>query len=85
MLKGAHYDRKDIEKVLISKEEILAKAAELGKQLTEEYQGKNPLVVGILKGAVPFMADLTREINTYLELDFMDVSSTATRQFLQAK
>ena len=58
---------KDIEKVLISKEEILAKAAELGKQLTEEYQGKNPLVVGILKGAVPFM--------TYLELDFMDVSS----------
>ena len=74
MLKGAHYDRKDIEKVLISKEEILAKSAELGKQLTEEYQGKNPLV-GILKGAVPFMADLTREINTYLELDFMDVSS----------
>ena len=66
---------KDIEKVLISKEEILAKSAELGKQLTEEYQGKNPLVVGILKGAVPFMADLTREINTYLELDFMDVSS----------
>lgn len=44
---------KDIEKVLISKEEILAKSAELGKQLTEEYQGKNPLVVGILKGAVP--------------------------------
>ncbi|WP_457923157.1 hypoxanthine phosphoribosyltransferase [Enterococcus faecalis] len=66
---------KDIEKVLISNEEILAKSAELGKQLTEEYQGKNPLVVGILKGAVPFMADLTREINTYLELDFMDVSS----------
>ncbi|MGC3722496.1 hypoxanthine phosphoribosyltransferase, partial [Enterococcus faecalis] len=45
---------KEIEKVLISKEEILAKSAELGKQLTEENQGKNPLVVGILKGAVPF-------------------------------
>lgn len=76
---------KDIEKVLISKEEILAKSAELGKQLTEEYQGKNPLVVGILKGAVPFMADLTREINTYLELDLWMYLATATRQFLQAK
>lgn len=59
---------KDIEKVLISKEEILAKAAELGKQLTEEYQGKNPLVVGILKGAVPFMADLTREILSLIHI-----------------
>ena len=72
---------KDIEKVLISKEEILAKSAELGKQLTEEYQGKNPLVVGILKGAVPFMADLTREMNWTLWMYL----ATATRQFLQAK
>ena len=76
---------KDIEKVLISKEEIFAKSAELGKQLTEKYQGKNPLVVGILKGAVPFMADLTREINTYLELTLWMYLATATRQFLQAK
>ncbi|MGX7352904.1 hypoxanthine-guanine phosphoribosyltransferase [Enterococcus canis] len=66
---------KDIQEVLITKEEILAKSAELGKQLTEDYAGKNPLVIGILKGAVPFMADIVREIDTYLEMDFMDVSS----------
>lgn len=66
---------KDIERVLIDRAEIQQRCAELGKQLTEDYTGKNPLVVGILKGAVPFMADIVREIDTYLELDFMDVSS----------
>ncbi|EOH91277.1 hypoxanthine phosphoribosyltransferase [Enterococcus pallens] len=66
---------KDIERVLIDRAEIQQRCAELGKQLTEDYTDKNPLVVGILKGAVPFMADIVREIDTYLELDFMDVSS----------
>jgi hypoxanthine phosphoribosyltransferase/bifunctional protein TilS/HprT len=47
----------------------------LGKELTAEYADKNPLVVGVLKGAVPFMADIVREMDCYLELDFMDVSS----------
>ncbi len=45
------------------------------QELTEIYQNTNPLVVGVLKGAVPFMADIVRSIDTYLELDFMDVSS----------
>ncbi|WP_159722319.1 hypoxanthine phosphoribosyltransferase [Enterococcus sp. CSURQ0835] len=66
---------KDIEKVLITREEIQKRSAELGAELTKEYADKNPLVVGILKGAIPFMADIVREIDTYLELDFMDVSS----------
>lgn len=66
---------KDIEKVLVTREEIQKRSAELGKQIAEDYADKNPLVVGILKGAVPFMADIVREIDTYLELDFMDVSS----------
>ncbi|MGM9903861.1 hypoxanthine-guanine phosphoribosyltransferase [Enterococcus sp. 10A9_DIV0425] len=66
---------KDIEKVLITQEEIQVRCKELGKELTEIYQDKNPLVVGVLKGAVPFMADIIRSIDTYLELDFMDVSS----------
>ncbi|MBE8863420.1 hypoxanthine phosphoribosyltransferase, partial [Enterococcus faecium] len=48
---------------------------ELGKELTETYKDSNPLVVGVLKGAVPFMADIIRSIDAYLELDFMDVSS----------
>lgn len=66
---------KDIERILISQEEIQVRCKELGKELTEIYQNSNPLVVGVLKGAVPFMADIVRSIDTYLELDFMDVSS----------
>ena len=66
---------KDIERILISQEEIQVRCKELGKELTEIYQNTNPLVVGVLKGAVPFMADIVRSIDTYLELEFMDVSS----------
>lgn len=65
----------DIEKILISEEEIQAKVKELGAVLTEEYKDKFPLAIGVLKGAMPFMADLLKNINTYLEMDFMDVSS----------
>ena len=65
----------DIEKVLISEEEIKEKVKELGVILTEEYKNKFPLAIGVLKGAMPFMADLIKHINTYLEIDFMDVSS----------
>ncbi|MHC9001822.1 hypoxanthine phosphoribosyltransferase [Enterococcus bulliens] len=74
-MKGDLYARKDIEKVLVTKEQIRTRCEELGKVLTEEYKDKNPLVVGVLKGAVPFMADIVREMDCYLELDFMDVSS----------
>lgn len=56
---------KDIEKILITREQIQMRCAELGKQLTEEYQDKTPLVVGVLKGAVPFMADIVREMDCY--------------------
>lgn len=66
---------KDIEKILVTREDIQKRSTELGAELTKEYADKNPLVVGILKGAIPFMADIVREIDTYLELDFMDVSS----------
>ncbi|MYL35967.1 hypoxanthine phosphoribosyltransferase [Pontibacillus yanchengensis] len=65
----------DIEKVLISEEEIQSKISELASQLTEEYEGRFPLVVGVLKGAMPFMSDLLKRVETYLEMDFMDVSS----------
>lgn len=65
----------DIQKVLISEEKIQEKIRELGVELTTEYEGRNPLVIGILKGATPFMTDLLKRIDTYLEMDFMDVSS----------
>ncbi|MBB6284471.1 MULTISPECIES: hypoxanthine phosphoribosyltransferase [Geobacillus] len=65
----------DIQKVLITEEEIQEKVKELGGILTKEYDGRFPLAVGVLKGAMPFMADLLKHIDTYLEMDFMDVSS----------
>ncbi|SDK60713.1 hypoxanthine phosphoribosyltransferase [Sediminibacillus albus] len=65
----------DIEKILISEEEIKEKCKELGSRLTKEYEGKFPLAVGVLKGAMPFMSDILRATETYLEMDFMDISS----------
>lgn len=65
----------DIQKILITEQQIQEKVKELGKLLTEEYEGRFPLAVGVLKGAMPFMADLLKHIDTYLEMDFMDVSS----------
>ncbi len=67
--------KQDIENILISEEEIQKKVKELGATLTEEYSGKFPLAIGVLKGVMPFMADLLKHIDTYLEMDFMDVSS----------
>ncbi|MFC3040964.1 hypoxanthine phosphoribosyltransferase [Virgibacillus xinjiangensis] len=65
----------DIKEVLISEEEIAQKCKELGKQLAEEYDGRFPLAIGVLKGAMPFMSDILRRIEIPLEMDFMDVSS----------
>ncbi|UAL52395.1 MULTISPECIES: hypoxanthine phosphoribosyltransferase [Metabacillus] len=70
--------KQDIEKVLITEEEISVKVKALGKALTEEYKDRFPLAIGVLKGAMPFMADLLKNIDTYLEMDFMDVSSYGT-------
>jgi len=64
-----------IGKILISREEIQKRVAELGAEITRDYKGKDLLVLGILKGAVPFMADLIREIKLPLKYDFMAVSS----------
>ncbi|MDO4680522.1 MAG: hypoxanthine phosphoribosyltransferase [Aerococcus sp.] len=68
-------DNPDIEKILTSREEIREAIERLGAELTDFYQDKNPLVVGVLKGSLLFMADLVREMHCPLELDFMDVSS----------
>ncbi|GED20987.1 hypoxanthine phosphoribosyltransferase [Kurthia gibsonii] len=67
--------QKDIEEVLISEEQLQEKMKELGAQLTADYQDKFPLLVGVLKGAMPFMADLMKRIDAYVEIDFMDVTS----------
>lgn len=62
-------------KPLITAEEIDAKLAVLGKQITEDYQGKDLLLVGVLRGAFMVMADLARHIELTVEFDFMAVSS----------
>lgn len=65
----------DIENVLLSSDEIQDKIATLGKQITEDYRDKDLLLVGVLKGAFVFMADLARSIHLPIEFDFMAVSS----------
>ena len=62
-------------RTLISEEEIQAKLKEMGEAITEDYQGKDLLVVGVLKGAFMVMADLSRYIDLPIEFDFMAVSS----------
>ena len=65
----------NIERVLVSEEELHQINARLGAQITADYAGKNLLVVGILKGSVLFMADLISEIQLPCKLDFLAVSS----------
>ncbi len=65
----------DIEKVLLSSEQIQDKLAEMGEQISRDYEGRSILLVGVLKGAFVVMADLARHIRLPLEFDFMAVSS----------
>ncbi len=61
--------------VLISEEQLRKRVSELGAQIAEDYQGRAPLLVGVLKGAFVFMSDLARAIDLPVEIDFMSVSS----------
>ena len=65
----------DIDRVLLSEEELSAIVKKLGAQITEDYKGKNLVLVSVLKGSVIFMADLMREIKVPCTIDFMAVSS----------
>ncbi|MGN0038472.1 MAG: hypoxanthine phosphoribosyltransferase [Coriobacteriales bacterium] len=65
----------DVQRVLITREQISGKVAELGARITADYQGEQLLVVSVLKGAAIFMADLVRAIDLPVEMDFMAVSS----------
>ena len=66
---------KDILEVLITEEQIQEKTNELGALLSADYADKFPLAIGILKGAMPFMSDLMKRVDAYIEMDYMDVSS----------
>ena len=61
--------------IMLSNEELKARIKELGAQITQDYAGEKPLIIGTLKGAFIFMADLIREIDLDLEIDFISASS----------
>ena len=63
------------DRVLVSREEIQQAVARIGAEITKDYEGKELFVIGVLKGGFMFMADLVREINLPLQLDFIAVSS----------
>ncbi len=66
---------KDIERVLISAEELEAHVAEIGAQISRDFEGKDPIFIGVLKGCFIFMADLMRHVTINCSMDFMAVSS----------
>ena len=65
----------NIQKILLTEEQIQTRIQELGEVLSKEYEGKNPVVVGVLKGVVVFYADMIRHINVPCQMDFMWISS----------
>jgi len=65
----------DIKEILLTSEQIETKAKELAHQLNEDYANKNPILLGLLKGSVPFMGDLMKRMDIPAQMEFMDVSS----------
>lgn len=66
---------KDLESILISREEIAAKVAELGRQISADYEGQDLLAICVLKGAIVFTADLLRQLTVDVTLDSISISS----------
>ncbi|CAD2070602.1 hypoxanthine-guanine phosphoribosyltransferase [Phocicoccus schoeneichii] len=67
--------KNDISEIILTEEEIASLAKSLGEQITKDYEGKKPILVALLKGSIMFMTDLIKNIDTHIEIDFMDVSS----------
>ncbi|HCW72930.1 MAG TPA: hypoxanthine phosphoribosyltransferase [Clostridiaceae bacterium] len=68
----------DVKEILISREELAEKCRELGAKISEDFRGKELVLVGILKGSVVFMTDLMKEITIPCSIEFMEVSSYGT-------
>ena len=74
-MKGFGKMHQDIDKILLSQKEIEERTIELAEQLKIDYENKKPILLGLLKGSVMFMADLMKSLDIDLQVDFMDVSS----------
>ncbi len=70
-----HSRHQDIERVLLDEDAIQARIRELGAQITKDYQGRRPVLIGILKGSILFLSDLLREIRLDCSVDFMSAAS----------
>ena len=70
-----YQDQQDIERVLVSEEDIHARIREVGAQISEDYRGKCPILVGVLKGVVPFFAEMANAISIPVQEDFMCITS----------
>lgn len=66
---------KDVEKILLSEEEIAQRVTQIGVKISEDYAGKDPIIISVLKGSFIFMADLVRAVSIPCTVDFMSVSS----------
>ncbi len=71
----ASYLADDLQKVLISEEQVRRRIREIADQISRDYEGKDLLLVGVLRGAVMVMADLARELERHVEMDWMAISS----------
>ena len=71
---------RDIERVLLTENQIKVRISQLGKELMADYAGKNPIFVGVLKGVVVFYADMIRAFSDHCQLDFMWISSYSGTQ-----
>lgn len=69
------WEKNDIREILISENEIQERVKQLGEQITKDYSSKKPLLVGLLRGSVPFLVDLMKNIDLDIQFDTMDVSS----------
>ncbi|HVL81358.1 MAG TPA: hypoxanthine phosphoribosyltransferase [Actinomycetota bacterium] len=75
LIPAPHSYSEDLGEIIVTGDEIQAKVAELGRLITEDYAGRSPILVGVLKGAFILMADLARNIQLPVRFDFMAVSS----------
>ena len=75
----------DIKKVLVTEDELRSIAKRLGEQITNDYKGKKLLVVGVLKGSIYFLTDLSRYIDLECKLDFIQASSYGSGTTSRAK
>ena len=75
--------QQDIERVLVSEEDIHARIREVGAQISEDYRGKCPILVGVLKGVVPFFGEMSQAITVPVNCASISKKSPASGKFLQ--